>query len=135
MGGHRGKGFFLFGPELEPSSRQPLLTAPEPLAVVTDYFERCGAPVTEDKKVSAHGVHHKTLYCPRKTVYPFSEVDRFHGEEYPHLGSNLYHLSQNSLASSTTLQFPLILILSPVGFSISMVHSILAATGSSMKVI
>jgi len=56
----------------------------------------------------------------REAVDPLSEVDRLDGHEDAHLGRDLDH-PRNTLTRSATSQLPVIVILSPVGFAISIV--------------
>ena len=124
----------IFRPEPESSFGQPLLTEPESLTVIEEYFEGCSSPVAEQKEAAAHGicVQDSPAY-PGKTVYSLSEVYRIDRYQDPHLGRNLDHAFQKSWASSITLKFPLILIRSPVGFSSSIVHSLHETAANSMK--
>src|SRR5208283_3049370 len=117
------------GPEVEPPFGQPLLAEPISLAIITDYFDGRAASAAKDEEVAAKRVEVEALAYPREAVDPLSEVDRFDGHEDAHLGRDLDH-PKNTLTSSPTSQPPVMIILSPVGFAISMVT---VSGPSSMK--
>ena len=117
-------------PEAKNSLRQPLLAKPISLGVIGQYSERCAAPAAKDEEAAAEGVEVEAFYNPREAVDPLSEVDRFDSQKDAHLGRDLDH-AKNTLTSSATLQLPVIVILSPVGFAIS---TVVVSGPSSMKV-
>jgi hypothetical protein len=92
--------------------------------ILESQLERGAAPAAEDEEIPAKRVEVEALAYPREAVYPLSEVDRFDGHQDAHLGGGDLDHRKNCPTSSVTLQAPLILILSPVGFSISMVYSV-----------
>ena len=133
-GRERMERLIRFRPPAEPSLRQPLLAEPVPLRVVGE-IRRRAAFVAEDEQIAAEGVELKKLADRGEAVYPFSEVDRIHTHEDPHLGGDLDHGCQNCRLNSRRLtDVPLthIFIFLP-GFSISMVHSTVWIVASSIK--
>jgi hypothetical protein len=112
------------------SFRQPLLATPKPLAIVTYYLDGRAAPAAKDEEVAAEGIEMECLHDPCEAVDAFTEVDGIDGHEDAHLGRDLDH-PKNTLTRSTTLQLPVIVILSPVGFAIS---TVAVSVPKSMKV-
>jgi hypothetical protein len=117
-------------PEAKDSLRQPLLAKPISLGVIGQYSERRAASAAKDEEATAEGVEMETPAYPREAVDPLSEVDGLDGHEDAHLGRDLDH-AKNTLTSSATLQLPVIVILSPVGFAIS---TVAVSVPKSMKV-
>ena len=130
--GERMQGFARLRPEAEPPFRESLLTEPVPLRVIGEDSQGRAASAHEDEETAAHGIDVEPPANPGKAVYPLSEVDGFDGHQDAHLGDDLDH-RKNARASSITLQGPAMVIRSPVGFSIVMVHAMGMWPVTSMK--
>jgi hypothetical protein len=110
---------------------QPLLTKPEPLAIIHKELDGRGSFVTKNKKTTREGIRLQDLPAhPRQSVDPPAKVHRLDRHPDPHLGNDLDHSpclqkARPSSTGSKSLGTPLndILILAPFEASISTRHS------------
>jgi hypothetical protein len=81
-----------FGPAGEPALREPFLTNPKPLPVVSQTLDGVAAARAENKERAAERVAGQYLTTKsRQTIDAFTKIDGLDGQQNPHLGSNLNH--------------------------------------------